>query len=424
MRISTSMIFNSGVTGIQNRQSDLYRLQNQLSTGRKILTPEDDPIAASQALVLQQSKDVSSQFLKNQDDAKGKLGLVESQLTALGDLLQNVREKVVQAGNTTLSNADRTYIAQELEARFSEMVGIANAQDGGGNYLFSGYQGATKPYSVETSGAKYNGDEGKRLLQVESSRLIPTNVTGTELFEHIRNGNGTFVTSTNPPTVNSGTGVIDQGTVTNLPAWNAAVAAGYGDIEVRFSVSAGGVTQYELFDVSTATSLSSVPTDYSPGQSIVLQKTTIPALDFGASIVIQGQPAPGDSFLIQPSSNQSIFTTLRNTINTLTGGIGPAAAANSPTEFTNDLARNLNDIDHALENVSKIRATVGSNLKEIDSLANTGEDMQLQYASSLSQLQDLDWAEAISDMASKKLQLEATQLSFKQISQLSLFNIL
>lgn len=426
MRVSTSQIFDSGARGIGRNQFDLFKLQNQMSTGRKVLTPEDDPIAAAQALVLTQSKEVSSQFLKNQDDAKGKLGVAENQLSALSDLLQNVRERVVQAGNTILTNADRSYIAQELEARFSELMGIANAQDGAGNYLFSGYQGAVKPFSATSTGAAYGGDNGQRLLQVDASRQIPTNVSGGELFEAIRNGNGTFTTATGGNTgggINQGTGVVDQGSVNNQSLWNQALAAGFGDVEIRFSVNAG-VTQYELYDVSSATLLSAAPTNYTPGQAISLQKTTAPAQDFGVSVVVDGNPSAGDRFLIAPSSSQSIFTTLRNTINTVLQGIGSVGAGNSSTEYVNDLAGNLQNIDQALENVSRMRATVGSHLKELDSLNNTGEDLQLQYASSLSSLQDLDYTKAITDMARKQMQLEAAQLSFKQTSQLSLFSIL
>lgn len=350
--------------------------------------------------------------------------MVEGSLEALGNLLQNVRERIVQAGNTTLGNADRSYIAQELEARFSELMGIANAQDGTGNYLFSGYQGAVTPFAMTATGAQYFGDDGQRLLQVDASRQLATNVAGSELFEKIRNGNGAFVTATggNGIGINQGSGVIDQGSVTNQSSWNAAVNAGYGQLEIRFSV-AGGVTQYEIFD-GGGTSLSGAPVNFVDGQSIPLAKTTAPAQDFGASVVITGQPANGDTFTISPSANQSIFATLRSTIDMLKTGVGSVAGGNSSTEFVNALAGNLKNIDQSLENVSRVRSTVGSGLKEIDALANDGEDKQLQYDSSLSALQDLDYAKAITEMSKKQLQLEAAQLSFKQTSQLSLFNIL
>jgi flagellar hook-associated protein 3 FlgL len=432
MRISTSQIFDSGNRGIGRNQVDLFKLQNQLSSGRRILTPADDPIASAQTLVLMQSKGVSAQYLKNQDQAKGQLGVVDAHLSALDDLIQNVRDKVIQAGNTTLSNADRGVIAQELESRFSELLGIANAQDGTGSYLFSGYQGAVRPFSVTDTGASYAGDDGQRLSQVEASRQISTSVSGRELFEKIRNGNGNFATSNGGNVlgfVNQGTGVIDQGSVNNLASWNQALnTPGFGDVTIRFFVDSG-VTSYRLYDktgteISVTSPTPAVGLPFQSGQSIALQNTVvIPAQDFGVSVLVRGAPADGDRFVISPSTDQSIFTTLRNTIKTISEGIGTSVGT-TPTEFANNLAANLVNIDQVMENVLKMRTSVGTRLNELDSLANAGADLQLQYDSSLSALQDLDYAKAISDMAQKQLQLEAAQLSFRQISQLSLFSIL
>lgn len=424
MRISTAQIFNSGASGIGRNQSDLFKLANQMATGRKVLTPEDDPIASAQALVLTQSSAVTQQFLKNQSDALGKLNIVESQVASVGDLLQSVRERLVQAGSTTLSNSDRAYITTELEARFSELMGIANSQDGEGNYLFSGYQGAVKPFSATTSGAAYQGDSGLRLLQVGAARQMATNVTGNQLFEAVRSGNGSFVTSAATTgagaPVNTGSGIIDQGSVSDPGKWTAALAAYPGGVQIKFSVAAG-VTSYQLFDSPAGTTAYTAAQAYTPGQSIKLERTTAPASDFGAAVVVSGQPANGDAFTIAPSTNQSIFTSLRSAISTLTSGIGGAYTS---TEYSNRLAESLGSIDQGLENVNKVRSTVGSSLKELDSLSSSAEDLKLQYASSVSSLQDLDYTKAITDISQKKLQLEAAQLSFKQISQLSLFSIL
>ena len=152
MRISTNQIYDAGALGIQRNQSALYKLQNQLSSGRRVLTPEDDPVAAAQALIVTQTRDVNAQHIKNQGNASGQLGLLDNQLSSLTDLLQNVRERVIQAGNTgTLTNSDRQTIATELESRLGEMLGIANSRNGSGDYLFSGYQGATLPFAIDAS---------------------------------------------------------------------------------------------------------------------------------------------------------------------------------------------------------------------------------------------------------------------------------
>ncbi len=465
MRVSTSQIFDSGYRGIGGNQFDLFKLQNHLSTGRRMLAPEDDPVAAAQALVVTQSQSVNGQYLANQADAKGRLGVLDGQLQSLNNLLQHVRERVVQAGNTTLTGADRSYIADELESRFAELLGLANAQDATGNYLFSGYQGTLKPFAQTTTGANYQGDDGVRLLQVEASRDMPTNISGIELFTQIKNGNATFQTGASgnvlpvpvPPAVgavntppNLGTAIIDQGSVRDVTAWNAALAATtalaipattpqqYRDLELRFSINntvTPPVTEYNVFAIdkvaNTSAQLNAAPLPYTPGQAINLSGLTTTPADLGISVSVSGNPADGDSFRITPSVNQDVFTTLRNTINTIRTGVAPELNAAgsviggiSSIEYSNRLAGNLQNISNALENVNRMQSTVGARLHELDALSNTGEDKKLQYATSLSALQDLDYTKAISDLTRKQMQLEAAQISFKQTSQLTLFNIL
>lgn len=437
MRVSTAQIFDSGARGILNNQADLFKLQNQMSTGRRILAPEDDPIGSAQALVLSQSYGLSGSYLNNQGAAQTKLNVVDTNLGQIGDLLQDVRERIVQAGSTTLQNSDRGFIADELEARFANLLGLANTQDGEGNYLFSGYQGSAVPFSASATGsAVYLGDEGQRFVQVGASRQVATSVSGSQVFESIRTGNGTFATASAGNSAggnNQGTGIVDQGSVGDLSKWQTALANGAlwqtptaaGNLEVRFSTTAAGVSQYQLFDVSnpaTPTAIGAL-TNFVSGQSIALQNTnTVPATDFGASVVIQGQPAAGDRFSVAPSANQSAFTTLRNVINILRSGVG--SSTYSTTEFTNDMAGQLANIDRVLENVNSVRSGVSATLKDLDSLTNLHKDSQLDFKSRLSDLQDLDYAQAITDMSQQKMQLEAAQLTFKQTSQLSLFSIL
>ena len=99
MRISTSQIYDAGSLNIQRNQASLFKIQNQLSTGRRVLTPEDDPVAAAQALLVTQAKEMNTQQTTNQGNAESQLGLVDSQLSSLVDLIQNVRDRVIQAGN-------------------------------------------------------------------------------------------------------------------------------------------------------------------------------------------------------------------------------------------------------------------------------------------------------------------------------------
>ncbi len=428
MRISTSQIYNNGALGIQRNQSELYKLQNQISTGRRVVTPEDDPVAAAQALIVTQSRDVNEQHIDNQGNASSQLGLVDSQLNSLTDLLHNVRDRVIQAGNTgTLSNADRQGIATELESRLSEMLGIANSQNGAGDYLFSGYQGAALPFALDgTTGAfAYAGDDGERLLQVSSSRQMAVNVAGSDVFMDARGGNGTFVTASGVDVggvvgaINQGTGTIDTGSVLNPQQWQQAVndpLAGQ-PLEIRFSVAAG-VTTYGVYDPVSNTTTGPLP--FTPGQVIPL--LTSAGVDFGSQVVVNGQPANGDTFTIKPSSSQSLFQTMQSLIGILRTPLG--STSYTSTEYTNALGAQLTNLDQASANVSRVQASVGARMNELDSLGNSSSDLDIQYQTSLSTLQDLDYVKALTDFTMQQTNLEAAQKSFVQISGLSLFNYL
>ena len=427
MRISTNQIYDNGVASLQRGQYSLNKLQNQLSSAKRVLTPEDDPVAAAQALIVTQSKDVNTQHADNQKTASGQLGLVDSQLNSLVELLQNVRVRVVQAGNTgTLGSANRESIATELESRLSEMVGIANSQNGAGDYLFSGYKGATSPFAIDpsTSDYAYYGDDGERLLQVSSSRQMAINVAGSDIFMDSRAGNGTFVTATGNNMsggINKGSATIDAGSVLDQQKWALAVnnpLAGQ-PLEIRFSVLAG-VTTYGIYDpVSNATSVP-VPNTYTPGMVISLKSSA--GVDFGSQVVVSGQPQDGDRFTVKPSSSQSMFQTMQSLVGILRSPVG--SASYTATEYSNALGAQLTNIDQAIVNVGRVQATVGSRMNELDALANTSSDLDIQYQTTLEDLVGLDYYQAMSDFTMQKTALEAAQKSFVQISGLSLFDYL
>jgi flagellar hook-associated protein 3 FlgL len=140
MRIATRTMYENGVSQLNNLQAQMQKTQNQLSTMRRVLTPSDDPVASARALEVSQSKELNTQYVANRTSARSSLSLVDSTLTSTDDLLQEVKSKIVAAGNPGLTLADREAIAKELEGRLEDLLGQANATDGTGAYLFSGYK--------------------------------------------------------------------------------------------------------------------------------------------------------------------------------------------------------------------------------------------------------------------------------------------
>lgn len=431
MRVSSGMIFDAGIASINRQTGSLLKVQQQIASGRRILTPSDDPVAAARALEVTQASDIVAQFKENQNYAVSALGIEEVQLAAATDVIGRVHELAVQSANSTLTDSARAGIATELRARFDELLGIANSGDGTGNYLFAGFMSSTTPFAgtvdniLAGNEIVYQGDDGQRKLQVSPTRVIEVSDAGSDVFRRIARGNGYF--ATDYAAGNSGTGVINSGAVTNPAAWNSSSSQ---QVAINFTVS-GGVTSYDLVDTVSGNSLltgAAAPAAagsqrvFQTGQPIVLSAQGAEApFDLGASITITGAVADGDSFTLAPGGSQSVFATVARLIGALEAPAGtPAAKA----RLTSEIGFAVTNLAHATDRIMGTRALVGSRMNEIESLGNLNDNLGLQYQQTLSTLQDVDYAKAIADLTRKQFELEAAQQSFFKISQLSLFNFL
>jgi flagellar hook-associated protein 3 FlgL len=401
MRISTSQIFQTGARELMGGQSNMFKLQNQLGTGKKFLSAADDPIAAAQVLLSSQSKSVNAQYVENQSNALAQLALEEDRLQTIVESVQYAMEQVIAGGSSTYTDGQREYFAQTLQSQLDFLLGVANSTDANGYYLFSGYQGDTKPFQLQSDGEiKYVGDDGQRLLQVGSARQIPVSDSGRDIFLGIRTGNGTF--SLSADTGNTGTGVIGNGSVNDVTAW---LGHSY---EIQFT----SPTSYDVVDATTSTTIATNNT-YTPGATI----TDIP----GISFTINGTPAASDTFDVSPSTEQSMFVTLQNLITAFSTDItSDSVAAQVKNIFNTEMV----NLDRVIENVSSVQASIGSRRAELTSLSNVSEALDLHYMERISNLEDLDYAEAISAFTQQQTQLQAAQASFARTTSLSLFNYL
>ena len=404
MRISTGTIFDLGVAAINQQQAALSQTQQQIATGRRVATPADDPIAASQVLVVGQAQSLNQQYITNQATAKHLLAQSDSVLGQVGDLLQDVRVSIINAGNPTLTDQDRATLATDLQGKYSQLLGLANSTDGSGGYLFSGFQGSTRPFAQTAASVVYNGDEGQRLIQASGSRQLPVSENGANIFQRVKTGNGVFSPAPLASPSNTGSGIIDGGQVITPSALTGH------SYQISFTV-AGGVTTYDVVDTTTSATLSTVNA-YTAGSAIAFD---------GIQMAIQGVPASGDSFTVSPSTNQSVFDTIQQLITVLQT---PAGTTASKATLGNGLNASLQNIDQAISKALTVRTAVGSRERELDALTSASEDADTQYQAELSQLQDTDYTKAISDLTRQKTTLDAAQQSFIKVTGHSLFDYL
>ena len=186
MRIGTLQMFRQGVTSILDQQTQLARTQNQLSSGKRIVNPSDDPIGSAQLIGVSESLRITEQYQRNGQMARFRLEQEEAALGSVVDNLQRARELAVQGLNDSNSVKDRTAIALEVRQILAEVMGLANRKDGSGEYLFSGFQVRTEPFTDTGAGTfSYAGDTGQRQLQIGSGRQIANGDSGQALFVDI-----------------------------------------------------------------------------------------------------------------------------------------------------------------------------------------------------------------------------------------------
>ena len=308
MRVSTSTSYESGIAALNRQQAAQVKTLEQISSGRRMLTPSENPANYVRALDVSQAQSANAQYASNRQQVLSGLGMLEATFGDVTNLLQNTQELTIYAGNGTLTDSGRKAIATELRGNLDELLSLANRMDGNGQYLFSGYQGTTRPFADTGSGIQYSGVEGQRLVQVSSSRQLEANESGREGFERI-----------------------------------PAAAGGY----------------------------------------------------------------------------QSMFKTLGDLITLLETPVPDAAGR---TALAGGLAMAQTDLSSALDNVLRVHASVGTRMKEIGTLDAAGEEQNIQYQQRLSDLRDVDYAKAISELTQQQAYLEATQKAFLKVQGLSLFD--
>lgn len=397
MRISTNQIYQRGVDAMLEQQSQVNKTQIQLGTGKRVVVPSDDPTASVQILDLKKSIEVTQRYQDNIGAARASLDMEEKSLQSGIDLVQRVRELAVQANSGVLSDQQRRGIAVEMTEHLAGLVNIANTQDSNGDYLFAGFSTAAKPFNQNAASFSYAGDQGQRLLQVGPTRQVAVTDSGTEVFQAIRTGNGTFATSYNA--ANTGSGVIDPGSVVDVSAW----------VRDTYTITFTTATAYEVRDSAAALVTSGT---YQADAAISFN---------GIQTGIAGTPAAGDSFTIAPSTNQDAFTTLQNMVNALNRGTGDPA---SKAEAANDLNRSMVDLDQVLEKFTTLQAGVGARLNALDNEESVNEDFVSISETALSAVEELDYPEAISRFNRQLLALQAAQQTFMKVQNLSLFNYL
>jgi flagellar hook-associated protein 3 FlgL len=396
-RISTSMLYQQSLTSMLSKQAKLAHTQQQLSSGQRLVSAKDDPVAAGLAVGLDRSLAELERYGMNANALQNRLGLQENALTRVGDAMARISELAIQANNPAMGPDSRKAISTELEAIKAGLLDLANSTDGAGRYLFGGTADGSAPFSIASGNVIYSGDQTQRRVELAPDTFVSDTLPGSEIFLRLRTGDGRL--DARAMTGNDGTGLLMNYSLTDPSAFD-------GDTyQVRFTAA----TTYEVRNsanvvVGTGT--------YVSGESIAFA---------GLQMQVDGVPATGDRFEVGPAGVRDVFATVQGLIDTLE--TVPVTAAER-TAMQNGLQSALRDVASANGSVIDARAAGGAQLRALDQAAELREANSITVKDALSGLRDLDWAEAISRYNLETVALQAAQTVFTQMQSMSLFNMM
>ena len=397
MRISTSQIYNAGIESIQRQQAELNKTQLQLASGKQMLAPSDDPAGAVQALQFRESIARLDQFERNGALAEGRLNHEESVLAQAMDSLQRVRELAVQGNNATQTPETRAAIAQEVRQQLDQLYQLANTRDANGEYLFGGFASLDAPFAATGAGVVYNGGDQAREVAISDIRRVALGDPGDAVFMGMAEGNGRFVVTEGA--ANTGSGVVQTLATTDGAAWDGTPRS------IEFTAADAWEARDPDGNVVAAGA-------YAPGETIAFE---------GLSVGLQGTPAAGDTFELRPAGTRDMFSVYQDLADALEQ---PLTGAGDQARQSGAIGRVLADLDQAVGHISAVRSTVGARLNAIDSQATQRESEQLELNRTLSEIEDLDYAEAISRFNLRMVGLQAAQQSYSMLSRMSLFDFI
>lgn len=240
LRFPNGILFLKASANINRATANLVRTESSVSSGKRVLTLSDDPAASTRIISLSRELLESDRFLETIAQGKTILETGTGALQSVSEIVTRAREISLQAGNPSLSQLDRSALADEVDGLLTQAMGLANTKSGG-RYLFAGSKTGSAPYSLDTiSGqqyARYHGDSKDLNLLVSAGVQVNVTLPGEEIFKDNKGGAIVFKGTTGAAVgTNPSTGT---GNDTLLVTHNTTSYAGTTGIAVGSSSASG-----------------------------------------------------------------------------------------------------------------------------------------------------------------------------------------
>src|SRR4051812_19162469 len=363
-RVSDFFATQRLVSQMQDDQLSLFKLQNQISTGKRLQLPSDDAPAALRAINLQRLLDRKGQIQTNIQSSNSYLSAAESSLSSVTDVLNELRGSVVGVSGTLNNDADRQTLVQQIDQALQTIVAAGNSKLQG-RYLFSGSRSLDQPFNFDGDHVTYSGNEGTLRSYVDLERLFDTNLAGTDVFGGISSQikgsdlNPQTSADTLLSTINGGQGVSRNATIS--VSINTGVTTKTSVIDLSHAVTLGDVVH--LIEQGAPSGTEVVADVTGNGLVLATPSGTIAVAEVGDGLAAHelgintAANAPPVSTIVGSSLDAAVLKTTK--LGELLGTKATARVVSSSAE-NNDIVLTANQNGAQFNNVRVIFAAGGT----------------------------------------------------------------
>lgn len=407
MRISTNQLYDRSINAIIENQGDLSDLQQQLSTGKRILRPSDDPVGAAQVVRLTEELDQLTQYKRNNTLLRGSLEQEEAVLSSVNKAMNRARVLMIQAGNGINAPEDRKAIAIEIGQIRDQVFDLMNTQNANGEFIFAGFQSESPAfiYDPTAPGNKYQfaGDDGVNRIQVSNRVQIQANSSGKTVFADVlarlklTQGASAGVASASV-NINQ-QDAFDRFHQSNFDAVNPA------NNNFRATILAGN--QVQIRNTGTGAVLATLP--FSSGQPFTFN---------GIELNLDG----GAGGRVDFSLNTPQKKNLAETLNDFFSALGDENLTDA--QFKEALSDGLIGVDNGMSVLANSTSSLGGRINVATSVHESSLDLEIANKAARSKIEDVDYAEAVAELSKQETSLQAAQATFSRVTGLSLFDFI
>jgi flagellar hook-associated protein 3 FlgL len=384
MRISTNQLYDRSIASVLDNSVELSNLQQQLASGKKLLRPSDDPVGAAQVVRLTEDLDKITQYKRNNDLLQSSLEKEEVILSSINDSLNRARVLMIQSGNGVYDESDLKAIAIEIGEIRDEVFGLMNTQNSNDEYSFA-------------------GDDGIKKIRVSDTQTIQSNSSGKTVFEDVL---ARYTSS-----ISASSGVTSSSlSVTQQAAFDAFHQNNYDAVTAannQYRITILATDQVRIDNVGTGATVATQ--SFVSGQPFVFE---------GLQFNLSGTTGNTVDFQLDTPQKKNLAETLNDFFESL----NDTSLSNS--QFQEAIADGLVGLDNGLRAVNDATAALGGRVNVAESVYESNLDLEIANKSARSVIEDVDYAEAVSELSKQETALQAAQATFSRVTGLSLFDFI